>query len=59
MVEFFCRRLAGRFVARTEKDPKTFADELARHFEPDSLVCARHEGDSLVSLHSRNCGGCL
>ncbi len=59
MIELFCRRLAGRFVARTEKHPKTFAGELARHFEPDSFICAGHEGGSLVSSHSRNCDICL
>ncbi len=59
MVELFCRRLAGLFVARTEKHPKTFAGELARHFEPDSFVCAGHEGGSLFSSHARNCDVCL
>jgi len=59
LIELFCSCLAGLFVARTEGHPKTFAGELAHHFESNPLICAGHEGGSLFSSHFQNCDVCL
>jgi len=55
VIELFCCRLAGLFVARTEKYAETFTGKLACYFKPDPFVCAGHKGGFLVSSHSRNC----